>query len=96
MVRNGLAVAFHGPLQPIFDFAESAHAAKYARRIGDFPARNATLFKLTPLPATLVRVVQHISRHKTGEHRCHNQTEPQLAIGRAADSNMASLVREPR
>jgi hypothetical protein len=42
MVRNVLAVVFHDPFQPIFDFfAESAHAPKYARRIGDFPARNA-------------------------------------------------------
>jgi hypothetical protein len=46
MVRNVLTVAFHDPLQAIFDFAESAHAAKYARRITDFPARNAALFKL--------------------------------------------------
>jgi hypothetical protein len=43
MVCNVLAVAFYNPLQPIFDFAESAHAAKYARRIGHFPARNAAL-----------------------------------------------------
>jgi hypothetical protein len=50
MVRNVLTVAFYDPLQPIFDFAESAHAAKYARRIGHFPAGNAALFKLTPLP----------------------------------------------
>ena len=47
MVRNVLTVAFYDPFQPIFDFAESAHAVKYARRIGDFPARNAALFKLT-------------------------------------------------
>jgi hypothetical protein len=50
MVRTVLTVAFYDPLQPIFDFAESAHAAKYARRIGHFPARNAAFFKLTPLP----------------------------------------------
>jgi hypothetical protein len=47
MVRNVLAVAFYSPLQPIFDFAESAHAAKYARRIGHFPARNAALLCLS-------------------------------------------------
>jgi hypothetical protein len=47
MLRDVLTVAFHDPFQPIFDF-ESAHAAKYARRIGHFPARNAALFKLTP------------------------------------------------
>ena len=52
MVRNVLAVVFYDPFQPIFDFfAESAHAAKYARRIGDFPARNAALFKLTHFPS---------------------------------------------
>jgi hypothetical protein len=50
MLRNVFTVAFYDPFQPIFDFAESAHAAKYARRIDDFPARNAALFKLTPLP----------------------------------------------
>ena len=49
MVRTVLTVAFYDPFQPIFDFAESAHAAKYARRIGDFPARNAAL-GLGPFP----------------------------------------------
>jgi hypothetical protein len=40
MLRNVLTVAFYDLLQPIFDFAESAHAAKYARGIGHFPARS--------------------------------------------------------
>jgi hypothetical protein len=53
MVRNVLAVVFHHPFQPIFDFvAESAHAAKYARRFGDFPARNAAV---RPLPNACLR-----------------------------------------
>jgi hypothetical protein len=50
MVRNVHTIAFHDPLQPIFDFTESAHTAKYARRIGSFPARNAALFKLIAHP----------------------------------------------
>jgi len=49
MLRNVLTVAFYDVFQPIFDFAESAHAAKYAPRFGHFPARNAAIFKLSPL-----------------------------------------------
>jgi hypothetical protein len=71
MVCNVVTVAFHDPLQPIFDFAESAHAGKYARRIGDFPARNAALFKLTPLPKgrwsqfeKLHRALERLVRHR--------------------------------
>ena len=40
MLRNILTVAFYNLFQPIFDFAESAHGAKYARRISYFPARS--------------------------------------------------------
>ena len=50
MVRKVLTVAFYDPLQPIFDFAESAHATKYAPRTGHFPAGNAAAIKLTYNP----------------------------------------------
>jgi hypothetical protein len=61
MLRNVLTVAFYDPFQPIFDFAESAHAVKYARRIGDFPARNAALFNGPTTQAAVVGAVWKIT-----------------------------------
>jgi hypothetical protein len=40
MLRNVLTVAFYDPFQPIFDFAESAHAGKYALYYGANATRN--------------------------------------------------------